>query len=571
MKASDGGTGWTMNCSRVRNGYEAYVADDLSAARAAQFDEHLARCPACRQWFEIQEAGGEALRALAEASLPPASYFQGLYQRVAPRLERTRRWERVRSAAWTPIQAFFISAAAPARLIRASALCCVGLWLGLSFGSALLRRETGPVQAGIPIELSALDEIARLAPGMGPEATGVFFVDKSPREPQAEIRITVAPPRLIEMPTALEAGMKQAEQTWIASPALAHEVYETAGRAGEQWMGQLREAQALAQPEGLTVVSVSPPGGQSSGAAQGQSAAGLSERASTALSFGRKLRESSVFEDLQGLKFDLFRSGQTGPMREVERLEKALSALSEFQGAEEAADYRRQMQLYQEAQQAYVKGDYFQAEAKYLDVVRISPGSRWACIARYELGNLDYEVNRQFETARQYYRKCLEEYPPEHLSELQRRQAVERLEALELYRADGYRPLSLYLAAASSEPAKAEELYLELTLSYPGAPVARQAVEELIRLATEDPMFSAISGQAILEEFLERLRRDPTGPLAAHYQFGVAEMRNRLLEDFREAQLDYARAAQMTGDPVLRARAGEQLRLLRWREGADSR
>ena len=121
-----------MNCNAFRNRYESYIADELSVGLAEQFEEHVSQCADCREWFEMQQIAGDVLRQTAEDSLPPEHYFEGLFQRVAPRLVRVKPGERIRQVLTAPFAAIFFSNRLGLRIARAAALCLAGAGIALA-------------------------------------------------------------------------------------------------------------------------------------------------------------------------------------------------------------------------------------------------------------------------------------------------------------------------------------------------------------------------------------------------------------------------------------------------------
>lgn len=61
-----------MNCTLIRSNWELYHDSEGNSPLYREVNEHLARCPACRQWFDEQQGfeGGVTSR-LREVSPSP--------------------------------------------------------------------------------------------------------------------------------------------------------------------------------------------------------------------------------------------------------------------------------------------------------------------------------------------------------------------------------------------------------------------------------------------------------------------------------------------------------------------
>lgn len=150
-----------MNCRAFHEKYDLYAAEELSASMAGAYEEHLQQCSQCRQWFELQQLIGESLRQAADASLPPKHYFEGLFQRMAPRLTRTSRWQRLRERIVEPFHAFAFSNRIIARLGRTAAICSIGIVIGLAIGpDELIQNWHAAPQSSQPV-ISKSAEVAR--------------------------------------------------------------------------------------------------------------------------------------------------------------------------------------------------------------------------------------------------------------------------------------------------------------------------------------------------------------------------------------------------------------------------
>jgi len=183
-----------MNCTTFHKRYDAYAVDELSAGVAQDFEEHASQCQACGDWLEMQQAIGEALRESADSRLPPHHYFEGVFQRIAPRLTRVSRWTRMRQAAVLPFEALFLSNGMFARTVRMVAICLLGVGIGWALGghrmlASYLNPSTGKIGSRAEAASAAEQQMAeakRLLQG----AARVLSDSIVPRMPEANDQLS---------------------------------------------------------------------------------------------------------------------------------------------------------------------------------------------------------------------------------------------------------------------------------------------------------------------------------------------------------------------------------------------
>lgn len=129
----------------------AHAARRLDAQRAAVLEEHLARCPACREYAAAQFAIWEALEGW-EAPPVSADFDRRLYQRI----ERNVSW-------WEPVlrplRTLLGSRTAP-MAAAAALLIAAGLWIERPGAMPAVRRQSAHVEALSPDQAaSALQEM----------------------------------------------------------------------------------------------------------------------------------------------------------------------------------------------------------------------------------------------------------------------------------------------------------------------------------------------------------------------------------------------------------------------------
>ncbi len=282
---------------------------------------------------------------------------------------------------------------------------------------------------------------------------------------------------------------------------------------------------------------------------------------------------ATMVRSLWLLQDGLNRAGQEGLNGDVVRLQNGdLACLQnmanvmisqEMLAAEGHEILSEQARLFLKGSELREQGYFDDAEYHYQKAAELAPSSQWGCLATYELGNVKYEDRREYDAARQYYARCLTEYPPKYLIPLQLQQVRGRWEALKRYKdIDNYRPIEMFLAANELEPAARVAPFLELITAYPETGLAQKAVLVLAELATSEETFPEVPWQGIYGQFSEYLIGSPNGPLSAHCRLALAEIMALRLRNYGDARVEYEKVLQMTQDPELTGRAGKQINRL---------
>ncbi len=154
-----------MNCKRFQEQYDLYAAQELSASASSACEQHLAQCHNCREWTDVQQLVRQALRESAQNSLPPEHYYEGLFQRIAPRLTRLSRWERLRQRIMEPFAALVFSSRLLARASRTLAICAIGVAIGLAIQANGFQlwshpRSTSNLSRSAELTRISLDQVS---------------------------------------------------------------------------------------------------------------------------------------------------------------------------------------------------------------------------------------------------------------------------------------------------------------------------------------------------------------------------------------------------------------------------
>src|SRR5688572_30591346 len=71
-----------MRCERAQSLYDEYSRGSLPVSTMARAEEHLAACPACREFYEQSDIIARLLRRTGEIAHPGPQYFDHLTERV---------------------------------------------------------------------------------------------------------------------------------------------------------------------------------------------------------------------------------------------------------------------------------------------------------------------------------------------------------------------------------------------------------------------------------------------------------------------------------------------------------
>lgn len=145
-----------ITCRRCRSSMAEALYGELDADRQPQFEEHLTRCADCAAEFDRFRSVLEVMDR-RQRFVPDASFWEGYWSRLAPRLRgekrpvAVRRWgDRLRDVRGQPAWTF--------RLAAAAALVVIGILIGkvLFEGPGGSPRKVA-VAPAVPEEVAAVD------------------------------------------------------------------------------------------------------------------------------------------------------------------------------------------------------------------------------------------------------------------------------------------------------------------------------------------------------------------------------------------------------------------------------
>jgi anti-sigma factor RsiW len=129
-----------MNCHRITELMDAYLAGELSAERRREFADHLSGCPTCRDSVASLESLLTEARGMRRPVEPASDLWPGVLSRIEPTARRTARSSsRIRRpAVWAPV----LAAAAVVLLVVVT-----GPWLDRTGVEVRRLAGLGPAQA----------------------------------------------------------------------------------------------------------------------------------------------------------------------------------------------------------------------------------------------------------------------------------------------------------------------------------------------------------------------------------------------------------------------------------------
>jgi anti-sigma factor RsiW len=81
-----------MPCPAFEDLILEYCEDGLAAAERGRVEVHLAECPACRAFLEVQREVEAAMREAIGSPEPSAAFRERILRRVAAEAEDPRKW-----------------------------------------------------------------------------------------------------------------------------------------------------------------------------------------------------------------------------------------------------------------------------------------------------------------------------------------------------------------------------------------------------------------------------------------------------------------------------------------------
>lgn len=530
-----------MNCSKCQKLCDEAASGALTERLDRKVRDHLESCPACAVFYRENESLRSLLRDTAvPQAIPEEAYFRRLARQAAAQSGNPG----VLPANPAGPGWFENLAAQLGGLVRATTVLAAGAFIGFVLSQIFFgAKPNGP------------DNQTAKEPTPTPKIEYVY-VTPAPLPykneqilPPFEARVrptTVADGGLQDLPDAsplIEKIPSHEESPEVVSTALLD--------SGRGKIPAVDPQQFLAtMQQAMSLIETIPP----------------TEEYKSLQKIGqvsRQVNVGSVLASLQDLKIELVRNGQAEHIPLVHKIEDLVNAVA-LATPESRGQHFAHLETYQQAELAMLEGDsgksdYQKAMDLFRRVVIQAPGSYFAALAKYEIGNINYEHYRNYEDALVDYTQCLEESDPRFLSEHIVKQIHERVQLITQNSRSNYEPLSLYNRAESaSDWRKSFDLYTQLILDYPDSTLIRPAFEAMTLIARRHPANKGLVSRAV-GVFDQFQQKNPDHPLKLYAELGIADVVHYPLRDRAQARIDYAKILREARDPALVATLQDRL------------
>lgn len=263
-----------------------------------------------------------------------------------------------------------------------------------------------------------------------------------------------------------------------------------------------------------------------------------------------ELRESQLLEKLQQVKLELSQSGNRRLVSEFQQVENTLYDLAALDTSADKASLEA-FRTYQTAEhQAFMK-QYGEALRLFYQIARERPTSYLACLSRYQIGNIDYDLLEDYGNSLINYQQVVDNFPAEYLSEPQRTQVQSRLQLLVETAKYNWQPLRLYRNARSATGEEALAHDVEVIRLFPDTSLALESAKHLTEYGLTSNSGSLLTASEILR-LIEKLQGlGLPADLTAQLQFSKAEILNFRLRNKSQALLEYGKVLEMTDKATL--------------------
>ncbi len=374
-----------MRCERAHKLYSDYSAHSLGVATMSLVDEHLASCPNCREYYEIQDQLAALLRAHGGTPHPGPAYFESLSERVLGELERRP---------------------TPGRVVWARALRQPLWWSGMAAAAAL-----------VAVGLAPLTQLPGGAAGA--------------RMPQARIAMLRETPPNLTPPAAARP---------TAPPAVPLVTTGEGGATGKVL------AKGVNAPEGnLRGERLAPE--LAAGHSRTPSELQAAREAETQLASLRRqatrpnVSHDRLLEQIQLIKTQLIFGSNQELRAHLQELEATVRGQVNPEAAAEMPMVR-QANLYLKGEDELAAGRTDEALASFQRVLLVDETTLLATRANLQMGDLLYSEQANFKQALEHYKRCTGKPAGRALNSAERQRVERMVEVLERYSEDCFRPLA---------------------------------------------------------------------------------------------------------------------------------
>jgi TolA-binding protein len=274
-----------------------------------------------------------------------------------------------------------------------------------------------------------------------------------------------------------------------------------------------------------------------------------------------------ALERLQAIRLHATLKDDAPTLAEVRVIEPILSTLlresearSEAGAGSASAEALDKFRL---GEQAIADRRYTDALAHFSEAQALGPRTFTGFLAEYMMAEVRYDYLEDYDAALAGYQRCLQGYPPEFVSEENRRHILERVELMTRASAGGWADLRLWTASQRSDSPEDEAAVLILLLREDtSSTLAAKAAERLCALLLEDAGRNSIDLAEALSALEYTVSQRPPGADTARIQFALAELVFKRAMDLPRATAEYRKALALEPSPELRALIGQRAQQL---------
>ncbi|MCL5270090.1 MAG: hypothetical protein M1457_05980 [bacterium] len=383
-----------MRCERVQFYYEDYCRLSLPVSTLARVEDHLAGCPACREYFEKNDQIARLLRDHAEVAHPGPGYFDDLAGRVMARLDEQPP---------APVLDCGLAGVRPASASRrplwwAGAAAAAGLLI-LSFvpparqpDVQLARKLAEPAVTGAMLPAEGVS-VAEMLPA-NPLTGGTIF-DKglsgfSSNRPDVESIIQAQ----------LHYPVENAD--WLPETEPDESVAESAPPASPiQWVSTRPKSE---RPDSLP---------------------------------------NEVLEQLERIKTQMAAKGDEALIAGLREFDQTIQRLSAENASLGDLPMVQQARYYLKGDDAFTAGRASEAWKFFHRVITLDEKSPLATRARLQMADLNYAEWADFRQARDYYQRCAGRAAEQALTAAEREHVTRQLDRLDRYAGNSWEALHL--------------------------------------------------------------------------------------------------------------------------------
>lgn len=480
-----------MRCERVQFLYDEYSQGSLPVATLGRVEEHLAGCPACREFYDQSDLISKLIRKSSEVAHPGPQYFENLHSRVLAALDQPE----------------------TEHLPDPSAV--------INLPDAQWRRPLWWVGAVAAAGLLALAAAPTLMSRPAPGKTQVVAMAKPP---------VMAPPKVAATPTPTPAPRTQTPPTPLPNQTLEKSVTAPMPEPSVDVEAFLKD-KFSASRDGVTPAE--------------QIANDEAQAVMTSL---RQKTEapgelsSAVYAQLQLLKAQIMDGRSEDLQRSLRELETRVDP--------RVSEQLKQSPLVKQVNRYLAAGDDLKAGriddalTKYRQVDYIDKKSPLATKAALQIADILYSEFANFTEAQKYYKRCQAAGEKSSLNSMEQQTVKLQLDRLERYKANNWEALTQLHLVYHGKWAEVLGAMERLTALGGAEALLPEATRTILRRM--EAVGDAPSGEITLElyKLLEKhAEMQQNGDVRAWLELALGDMALGQFQDSQQAIDHYGKAA----------------------------